>query len=288
MNNVVSFPGFGWELHFSNVAVNIGSKPIYWYGIIITAGFLLAVVYASLRAPQVGVRREDMSDMAIIALPISIICARIYYVIFQWQDYADNPKEIIAIWHGGLAIYGGVIGGVLTCLVFCKIKKIHPWDIMDVACIGLLIGQSIGRWGNFMNCEAYGSATTLPWRMCIGKTLAESGAVGNHPTFFYESAWNALGILLLHTFSKSKYHKYRGEIMLGYLIWYGLGRFMIEGLRTDSLYIPGTGLRVSQCVALVTCVLGLIAFVVNRKKPFLRPVETITQIQKDDIHEDIE
>ncbi|MGN1015286.1 MAG: prolipoprotein diacylglyceryl transferase [Butyricicoccus sp.] len=275
MDNLVSFPGLGLELHFSSVAFHLGSKPVYWYGIIIIAGFFLAVLYTSKRAPQFGVSGDDLTDLALIALPICIVCARIYYVAFEWDSYKDNPLEIIAIWHGGLAIYGGIIGAVLTCVVFCKIKKIYPLDMMDAACIGLLIGQSIGRWGNFFNCEAFGSTTTLPWRMCIGQTLAEAGATGNHPTFFYESAWNALGIVVLHCFSKSRKHMYRGELILCYFIWYGLGRFFIEGLRTDSLYIPGTALRVSQMVALLSFLIGLILFVGNRIKPFLRPVSEL-------------
>ena len=275
MDKVVSFPGLGLELHFSNVAFSIGDKPIYWYGIIIAAGFILAVIYASRRAPQFGLPGDDLSDMAILALPIAVICARIYYVIFQWEDYKDNLSEVIAIWHGGLAIYGGVIGGILCCFVFCRVKKIHPPDMMDVACIGLMMGQSIGRWGNFFNCEAFGILTDLPWRMCIGQTIAESGALGNHPTFFYESLWNAVGVVLLHFFSKSRHRKYSGEVLLGYLIWYGLGRFWIEGLRTDSLYIPGTALRVSQAVALLSFVGGLLVFVLNRNKHFLRPAGAV-------------
>ena len=275
MDKVVSFPGLGLEFHFSNVAFSIGEKPIYWYGIIIAAGFILAVIYASRRAPKFGISGDDLSDMAILALPVAVICARIYYVIFQWEDSKDNLSEVLAIWHGGLAIYGGVIGGILCCFVFCRVKKIHPLDMMDVACIGLMMGQSIGRWGNFVNCEAFGSLTGLPWRMCIGQTIAECGALGNHPTFFYESLWNAAGVLLLHFFSGSRHRKYRGEVLLGYFIWYGLGRFWIEGLRTDSLYIPGTALRVSQAVALLSFLGGLLIFVINRKKHFLRPVGAV-------------
>lgn len=273
MNNIVSFPGLGLEFHFSNVAFSIGAKPIYWYGIIIAAGFILAVIYASRRAPQFRVSSDNLSDMAIICLPIAIVCARIYYVLFQWDEYKDNLSEVVAIWHGGLAIYGGVIGSVIFCILYCRMKKIYPLDMLDVACIGLMMGQSIGRWGNFFNCEAFGSLTALPWRMCIGQTIAECGAYGNHPTFFYESAWNAIGVLILHCFSKSKHRKYRGEVMLGYFIWYGLGRLWIEGLRTDSLYLFGTGLRVSQMVALLSFIGGLLVFVCNRKMHFLRPVE---------------
>lgn len=275
MNNIVSFPGLGWEFHFSNIAFSIGSKPIYWYGIIIATGFILALAYAMRRAPQFGVQSNDLCDMAILGLPFSIIAARIYYVAFEWDQYKDNLPEVIAIWHGGLAIYGGVIGAVIVCTVFCLVKKINPLDMMDVSVIGLMIGQSIGRWGNFFNCEAFGGPTTMPWRMCIGQTLEQAGVQGNHPTFFYESAWNAIGVLLLHRFSKSKHRRYRGEVMMLYFIWYGIGRFFIEGLRTDSLYVPGTSLRISQLVAAVSMLGGLLLFAINRKNPFLLPVQTV-------------
>ncbi len=270
MDNIVSFPGLGLEFHFSNVAFYIASKPIYWYGILIAFGFLLASFYASRRSVQFGVKSDDLLDMLLFMLPIGIVCARIYYVIFEWDQYKDNLSEVIAIWHGGLAIYGGLIGGIITCFVFCRVRKINALDMLDVVANAVLIGQIIGRWGNFFNCEAYGSETTAPWRMVIGAGLDEAGAVGNHPTFFYESAWNLIGFILLHFYSKKR--KYRGEIVLLYLGWYGLGRFFIEGLRTDSLYFWGTGIRVSQVVAAVSFVIGMGGFLLNRIKPFLKSV----------------
>ena len=271
MSQIVSFPGLGLEFHVSSVAFYIASKPIYWYGVIIMVGVVLAVLYASKRAAQFGVRSDDVLDLVLFMLPIGIICARLYYVAFEWEQYKDNPIEIIATWHGGLAIYGGIIGGILTILVFCRVKKIDIMNMFDVVAGAVPIGQSIGRWGNFFNCEAYGEKTSAAWRMVIGKGLDEAGAWGNHPTFFYESAWNALGVLLLYLYSKKR--KYRGEILLLYLGWYGLGRFFIEGLRTDSLYLWNTDIRVSQVVALISIIIGFGGFVLNRVMPFLKKVQ---------------
>ncbi len=272
MNHIVSFPGLGWEFSFSSVAFHIGSKPIYWYGILIAAGVLLAVLYAVKRAPQFFVTADDITDMLLFALPIGIVCARLYYVAFEWEQYKDNPAEIIAIWHGGLAIYGGIIGGIITILVFCRVRRLYAPDMLDVVANSVVIGQALGRWGNFFNCEAFGSRTGVPWRMVIDRDLEQARTLllGNHPTFFYESAWNALGLLVMHLFSKKR--RYRGEVFLLYLVWYGIGRFFIEGLRTDSLYLWGTDLRVSQLVALLSVVIGAAAFVYNRRKPFLKPV----------------
>ena len=189
---------------------------------------------------------------------------------FEWENYKDNPAEIIAIWHGGLAIYGGLIGGLITAVVFCRFKKINCMDMLDVVAGAVPIGQVLGRWGNFFNCEAFGSETSLPWRMVIGKGIDEAGPFGNHPTFFYESAWNAIGFVLLYFYSKKR--KYRGEVLLLYFGWYGLGRFFIEGLRTDSLYLWGTGIRVSQVVALISVIIGFGGFLLNRVMPFLHEV----------------
>lgn len=267
MNQIVSFPGLGLEFHFSSVAFTVASKPIYWYGILITCGIFLAIAYASRRSRHFGVRSDDLVDMMLFVLPVAIVCARLYYVVFEWERYKDNPAEIIAVWHGGLAIYGGLIGGLLTAIVFCRVKKIDCMDMLDLVSGAVPIGQAIGRWGNFFNCEAFGSETSLPWRMVIGEGIDEAGQFGSHPTFFYESAWNAIGFALLFVYSKKR--KYRGEIVLLYFGWYGLGRFFIEGLRTDSLYLWGTGIRVSQVVALLSVLLGFGGFLLNRAMPFL-------------------
>lgn len=280
MNQTVSFPGLGLEFHFNNVAFHIASKPIYWYGILIMLGVILAVVYASARSRQFGIRQDDLYDAVLFAVPLGIVCARIYYVIFEWEQYKDNLSEIFATWHGGLAIYGGIIGGIIVIVVLCKVKKIYVMDMLDLFASAVPIGQILGRWGNFFNCEAYGSSTTLPWRMVIGKTLEEAGATGNHPTFFYESAWNLIGFIILYFSSKKR--KYHGEILLLYLGWYGLGRFFIEGLRTDSLYLWGTGIRVSQVVALICIIIGLGGFLLNRKMPFLHEINRADSDNKEE------
>ena len=280
MNQTVSFPGLGLEFHFNNVAFHIASKPIYWYGILIMLGVILAVVYASARSRQFGIRQDDLYDAVLFAVPLGIVCARIYYVIFEWEQYKDNLSEIFATWHGGLAIYGGIIGGIIVIVVLCKVKKIYVMDMLDLFASAVPIGQILGRWGNFFNCEAYGSSTTVPWRMVIGKTLEEAGATGNHPTFFYESAWNLIGFIILYFSSKKR--KYHGEILLLYLGWYGLGRFFIEGLRTDSLYLWGTGIRVSQVVALICIIIGLGGFLFNRKMPFLQEINRADSDNKEE------
>ena len=280
MNQTVSFPGLGLEFHFNNVAFHIASKPIYWYGILIMLGVILAVVYASARSRQFGIRQDDLYDAVLFAVPLGIVCARIYYVIFEWEQYKDNLSEIFATWHGGLAIYGGIIGGIIVIVVLCKVKKIYVMDMLDLFASAVPIGQILGRWGNFFNCEAYGSSTTLPWRMVIGKNLEEAGAAGNHPTFFYESAWNLIGFIILYFSSKKR--KYHGEILLLYLGWYGLGRFFIEGLRTDSLYLWGTGIRVSQVVALICIIIGLGGFLFNRKIPFLQEINRADSDNKEE------
>lgn len=280
MNQTVSFPGLGLEFHFNNVAFHIASKPIYWYGILIMLGVILAVVYASARSRQFGIRQDDLYDAVLFAVPLGIVCARIYYVIFEWEQYKDNLSEIFATWHGGLAIYGGIIGGIIVIVVLCKVKKIYVMDMLDLFASAVPIGQILGRWGNFFNCEAYGSSTTLPWRMVIGKTLEEAGTAGNHPTFFYESAWNLIGFIILYFSSKKR--KYHGEILLLYLGWYGLGRFFIEGLRTDSLYLWGTGIRVSQVVALICIIIGLGGFLLNRKMPFLQEINRADSDNKEE------
>ena len=280
MNQTVSFPGLGLEFHFNNVAFHIASKPIYWYGILIMLGVILAVAYASARSRQFGIRQDDLYDAVLFAVPLGIVCARIYYVIFEWEQYKDNLSEIFATWHGGLAIYGGIIGGIIVIVVLCKVKKIYVMDMLDLFASAVPIGQILGRWGNFFNCEAYGSSTTLPWRMVIGKTLEEAGTADNHPTFFYESAWNLIGFIILYFSSKKR--KYHGEILLLYLGWYGLGRFFIEGLRTDSLYLWGTGIRVSQVVALICIIIGLGGFLLNRKMPFLQEINRADSDNKEE------
>lgn len=260
MYGTISFPGLGLSFNPSRVAFSIGNKPIYWYGIIIAAGFLLAVYYAMRRADQFGLTQDNIIDMLICAVPLAIIGARAYYCLFSWNLYKDDPIRVLYIWEGGLAIYGGVIGAVIGLFLYTKVKKVKTSALLDIGGLGLLIGQSIGRWGNFMNREAFGAQTDSFLRM--GLTDASGATIYVHPTFLYESVWNAIGLLILHFYSKRR--KFDGQIFLMYLGWYGLGRMFIEGLRTDSLYVGASNLRVSQLLAGV-CFLAVVIFLVYDK-----------------------
>lgn len=260
MYGTISFPGLGLSFNPSRVAFSIGSKPIYWYGIIIAAGFLLAVYYAMRRADQFGLTQDNIIDMLICAVPLAIVGARAYYCLFSWNLYKDDPIRVLYIWEGGLAIYGGVIGAVIGLFLYTKVKKVKTSALLDIGGLGLLIGQSIGRWGNFMNREAFGAQTDSFLRM--GLTDANGATIYVHPTFLYESVWNAIGLLILHFYSKRR--KFDGQIFLMYLGWYGLGRMFIEGLRTDSLYVGSSNLRVSQLLAGI-CFLAVVIFLVYDK-----------------------
>ncbi len=259
-DGTITFPLLGDIALNPAPSFKVGPLTIHWYGVIIAAGFFLAVLYCAKRSRQFGLRDDNIYDAVIIGLPVSLIFARLYYIIFYPELFKNASfLDYIAIWNGGIAIYGGVIGAFLTVIVYSRIKKIKPLALLDLVSIGFLIGQFIGRWGNFMNREAYGYETTLPWRM--GLTY---GGVTTyvHPTFLYESLWNFIGFFILHFLSKKR--RYDGEVLLMYLAWYGLGRTVIEGLRTDSLYIPGTAIRVSQLLAAVTCVVSVALLIINR------------------------
>ena len=265
MLSAISFPGLGITMDPSPVAFTVLGKDIYWYGIIIAMGFLLAYIYMDRRAPRFGLNGDQVLDMLFWAVPIGIVCARIYYCVFYWDGYRDNPISCLYIWEGGLAIYGGVLGGILGLFLCHKVKKLPFWTELDLAAYGVLLGQICGRWGNFMNREAHGGETASFLRM--GLTDPDGVVRYYHPTFLYESLWNLVGFVLLHFYAKKR--KFDGEIFLCYLFWYGLGRVWIEGLRTDSLYLFGTGIRVSQLLALL-CVLGAgtaLAVIRLRKKP---------------------
>ena len=261
----ITFPNLGITVDPNPVAFTVFGKDIYWYGIIIALGFLLAVIYMMRRAPVFGLTQDDVLDEVLWAVPIGVICARLYYCIFYWELYADNPISILYIWEGGLAIYGGVIGGAITILVVSRVKKIKTGTMLDIAAMAVLIGQIFGRWGNFMNREAHGTVTDSFFKMGL---VDASGAVTYyHPTFLYESVWNLVGFLALHYLTKKR--KFDGQIFLSYLTWYGLGRVWIEGLRTDSLYLFSTGIRVSQLVAALCVVIGggALAFMLIKRKP---------------------
>lgn len=246
----ITFPSLNLSLDPSR-SFHIGPMEIHWYGLLIAVGLLLAVVYACRRCKTFGLRDSDLIDGVLCIVPFAVICARAYYCIFQWQAYVDDPISVLYIWQGGLAIYGGVIGAAIGIVVYARVKKdkVKLTAVLDITALGFLIGQSIGRWGNFINREAFGAETTSFLRMGLLNKL--TGEVKYyHPTFLYESVWNACGFVLLHFLSKKR--KYDGQIALGYVAWYGLGRAMIEGLRTDSLYWGP--IRVSQLLAAVSCV----------------------------------
>lgn len=273
MTNTVFFPGLGLEFELSRVAFSVFGHNIYWYGVIIASGFLLAVAYGLWRAPRFSMDPDVITDAIFVVVPSAIAGARAYYVIFNpavcyTADGSFSFLRMIAFWDGGLAIYGGIIGTVLSAVIFCKVRRVDFWSGMDITSYGLLIGQAVGRWGNFVNVEAYGGITGLPWRMC-SESIANglwrdgmlesnqayesilNGTLGVHPTFLYESLWNLLGFAVLVLLMK-RGRKFNGQMFLSYVIWYGLGRAAIEGLRTDSLYFFSTGIRSSQMLGIVS------------------------------------
>jgi len=247
----ITFPGLGIEVNPDPVLIHFGGGyGVRWYGLVIAFGLILAVYYAIRRAPQFGLTEDNILNLVLCALPLAIVGARLYYCVFNWRLYAANPVSILFIWEGGLAIYGGVIGALLGAGIYARYSKTPLGPLLDLGGLGLLIGQAIGRWGNFFNREAHGGPTGSFLRM--GLVGADGTAAYYHPTFLYESLWNLLGLLLLHTVSK-KYRRYDGQIFTMYIAWYGLGRAWIEGLRTDSLYLFSTGIRVSQLLAVLSC-----------------------------------
>ena len=249
--SLISFPSLGIEVNPGRTLA-LGPLTIHYYGAIIAAGMLLAMLYSCKRGKKFGLKEDDILDGFLWVTPFAIVCARIYYVAFSWADYRDNPISVFYIWEGGIAIYGGVLGAVLGMWILCKVKKLKFTAVLDLILTAFLIGQFIGRWGNFMNREAFGAATDSFLRMGLFNT--KTGAWEYyHPTFLYESMWNVVGFLLLHFLADKR--KYDGQMALGYAAWYGLGRAWIEGLRVDSLYWGP--FRVSQVLAAVTCVAAL-------------------------------
>ena len=264
----ISFPSLGIDIDPVR-QFSIGPLSIHMYGIIIAFGLVLATVYCMRRANRFGLTEDHVLDGVLCVTPFALLCARAYYCAFSWELYADNPISVLYIWQGGIAIYGGVLGAIAGVFVFCRVKKISLGATLDLVLLGFLIGQSIGRWGNFFNREAFGAETDTWLRMGLFDTV--TGTVTyHHPTFLYESLWNALGFGILHFLSKKR--EYDGQIALGYAVWYGLGRTFIEGLRTDSLYIPNTTIRVSQALAAVSFLVAAAALVYFMFKPPVKPL----------------
>jgi len=297
MNDAVSvyFSCFDNPVSVSSVLADLNifghTFTIHWYGAIIAFGFLLAVLFGGRMAYKWKMSIDKMLDVLIYGTIFGIAGARLYYCIFKWDVYKDNPLDIVKIWEGGLAIYGGIIGGILAAYVVCRVRKLNFWNLVDIAAMSLLIGQGIGRWGNFANQEAFGTNTDLPWGMWSAKVASyitghmdefeQNGITMNpnlpvHPTFLYESISCLAGFVVLYIITR-KFRKFSGQIFLTYGVWYGVERAIVEGFRTDSLYIAGTTLRVSQVLSAVlaaVCLVILITLLIKYKKN-PKPVEGV-------------
>ncbi|WLD92932.1 prolipoprotein diacylglyceryl transferase [Alkalihalobacillus sp. AL-G] len=249
------------------VAFDLGPLTVYWYGIIIGFGALLGLLLAVRESRRLGMEKDVFVDAVLYAVPIAILSARIYYVAFEWDYYKNHPGDILAIWEGGIAIHGALIGSVLTVYVFTKVKGLSFWKLVDIAAPSIILGQAIGRWGNFMNQEAHGGEVSrafleglyLPdW---IINQMYINGAY-YHPTFLYESIWNILGFVMLLVLRR--FNPRRGEVFLSYVIWYSVGRFFIEGMRTDSLMLTDS-LRVAQVISIALIAVSVIIIMYRRK-----------------------
>lgn len=298
----INFPNLGIELKNVASGFDVFGYRIAFYGLIIGIGMLLGWLIAEWMAKRTGQNTEFYLDFALIAIIASVICARLYYVVFEWDEFADNPLSIFNLRTGGLAIYGGIIGAVVTAVIYTKIKKYSFWLLVDTGCIGLITGQIIGRWGNFFNREAFGTYTNGLFAMQVDRRVVDNvfkeavpvsrlqeiyegrpGALDRileirnhvatldgieyiqvHPTFLYESVWNLCLLIILILFTRHK--KFDGEVMLLYLIGYGLGRVWVEGLRTDQLFLWGTPIAVSQLLSALIVVASIIVLLVKRRK----------------------
>ena len=257
----ISFPFLGIEVNPPRV-LELGPLTLHYYGAIIALGLVLAVMYSCKRGHEFGLEEDDILDGVLWITPFAILCARIYYCAFSWHEYAANPISVLYIWNGGIAIYGSVIGAIIGMAVFAKIKKVKMMAVVDLILIAFLIGQFIGRWGNFVNREAFGAATDSFFRMGLFNTRTNAWEY-YHPTFLYESVWNMVGFVILHFLSKKR--KYDGQMALSYAAWYGLGRCFIEGLRVDSLWWGP--FRVSQLLAGVSCLAAVAVLTWQSFKP---------------------
>ena len=278
---IVSFPKLGIEnITINPVVLQIGRLSIRWYGIIILLGVLTAVFFGMRKMKKFGHTVDDVMDMLIFTLPSAVIGCRLYYCAFAWDQFKDDPLRIITGWQdGGLAFYGGLIGATLAGLIVMKVKKMNIPAILDLYITQFPIAQAIGRWGNFANGEAYGYHTELPWGMTVANRVE---AMPVHPTFLYESLWNLIGFIILY--NHLDHRKFNGQNALMYLGWYGLGRFFIEGLRSDSLWIgkPDEGIRVSQLLSLIMVVVAvtllIVIPIVKKKREARLAVEGISLV----------
>ena len=305
LSHFIEFPNLGWKFYVSDTIDVFGLFTIKWYGLLIAVGFLLAVMYGLKRAKDFGIDPDRMIDVALLTVPVAFLGARLYYVLFSSSraEYLADPISILKVWEGGLGIYGGIIVAFVFGSLMCKLKKVNVLAMYDATALGFLIGQCIGRWGNFFNQEAFGGNTNLPWAMTgdvIQKGLNGANydtALPVHPTFLYESLWCILGFILLHVLSK-KLYKFHGMIFCDYMVWYGIGRFAIESLRTDSL-MAGT-LRTSQLVAVLAVALGIVLLLILRRRAIDLPMtlavaegtdedveaEEVVDIDEEDVEDD--
>lgn len=323
--NKLSFPGLGigeYEINPVILSLFDGKIVINWYALIITTGIVLAAFYVLWRFKANGLKVDDFLDLALWVIICGIVGARLYFIIFKLDDYivtsndnffenlGESLYKMIAVWNGGLAIYGGVIAGGLAAFFVARHKKLNILQILDFLAPAVIFAQSLGRWGNYFNVEAFGGITDAPWRMCSPQVISYlirtnqlvegsethlqmiEGTLGVHPTFFYESLWNFVGFLAMFIIfviipKTSKLHKFHGQLFYSYLIWYGLGRFWIEGLRTDSLYLIPNVIRVSQLVALLSFVAGVtlmvLSFVFLKKKKYPKLVSPVDHSKIDNL-----
>lgn len=293
---LVKFAGIAKEFSVSNT-INLGFTTVRWYGAIIAFGFLLAVLFGGRIAWKWKINLDKMIDVLLFGTIGGILGARLYYVAFKWDYYSQHLSEIVRIWEGGLAIYGGIIGGLLAAFIVCKVEKLNFFNLLDMASMSLLIGQGIGRWGNYANQEAFGSITYKNWGMMsdtVADYISKNASYFNldnvgdvkeyiaqnnlyvHPTFFYESVWCLLGFLVLYLIMRKR-RKFSGQLFLCYGVWYGFERMVVEGLRSDSLYIGSSSIRVSQALSaalmLVSLVLLIALYIRFTKHP--KPIEGI-------------
>lgn len=250
------------------IALQLGGLEVHWYGIIIASGVLLAVYLAIREAQRRDVSEDHILNLVLWSLPFALIGARAYYVLFEWQYYSQHPAQIIAIWHGGIAIYGALIASALVFIIYCRAHDLSIWLVLDIAAPTVMIAQAIGRWGNFMNQEAFGGVTTKAFLtgLHIPNWIVQQMYIGGayrQPTFLYESSWNVVGFIILMLI-RHRHHLFKqGEVFLTYLMWYSFGRFFVEGMRTDSLYITAN-LRVSQLLSVILFVGALAVWVYRR------------------------
>lgn len=251
MVNIITFPKLGFSLNLSPVAFTVGTKEVYWYALIILFGFLMGIFLVSFDSEKRGLSKDNVLDIALWGMVSGVICARIYYVLFSLDEFRGDWLGIFRIWEGGIAIYGAIIGAVLSTFIYCKKKKLNIFNTFDVCCIGLLLGQAIGRWGNFTNCEVFGRPTDFFLGMSI------NGNTPVHPLFFYESMWSFAGVILLAILRNKK--KKNGQIFFGYVLWYSAGRLVLEGMRDTRyiLYVIPDVLGISQLVAGLLIILSV-------------------------------